>query len=171
MLQVELAILSGQSERQLEAGLREVMTDPMLGLEDVPEAELQAMAGSAPNAARAVLALYRAWRVAREDASGLALPSGRRLQLPAEEARDFFQDRANHFPALESVAEQIGAEMAAAPAELNHAIAQRLRQRHGLVVRVTPLEEACGVSILPLVCWNFPNPCRVAAAASRWPSN
>ncbi|MBO1073233.1 helix-turn-helix domain-containing protein [Roseomonas marmotae] len=140
ILQVELATLSGQSERQLEAGLREVMTDPMLGLEAVPEAELQAMAGSAPNASRAVLALYRAWRVAREDASGLALPSGRRLQLPAEEARDFFQDRANHFPALETVAEQIGAEMAATPAELNHAIAQRLRQRHGLVVRVGALE-------------------------------
>jgi predicted transcriptional regulator/transcriptional regulator with XRE-family HTH domain len=139
-LQVDLAALSGSAERQLEAGLREVMADPVLGLEDVPDAELQVVASSAPNAARAVLALYRALRVAREDASGLALPSGRRILLPAEEARDFFQDRANHFPMLETAAERIGIELASTPAELNHAMAERLRQRHGLVVRVGPLE-------------------------------
>ncbi len=78
-----------------------------------------------------------AWR--GRISSGIALPSGRRILLPTEEARDFFQDHANHFPALEAVAEQIGAELGAAPAELNHAIAERLRRRHGLRVRVGPL--------------------------------
>ena len=73
------------------------------------------LAGSAPNAARAVLALYRAWRVAREDAGGIALPTGRRILLPNEEARDFFDDRANHFPTLEAAAEAIAAELRAAP--------------------------------------------------------
>ncbi|WP_426955507.1 helix-turn-helix domain-containing protein [Muricoccus radiodurans] len=141
-LQVDLAALSGQAERQLETGLREVLSDPLLGLETVPEAELRALAVQAPNAARGVLALYRAWRVAREDASGIALPSGRRLLLPNEEARDFFHDRANHFPALEAVAERIGAEAAAAPAEMNHAIAERLRNRHGVQVTVGPLPGA-----------------------------
>src|SRR5262245_16270204 len=72
VLGVELAALSGNSERQLESGLREVLSDPMLGLETVPEQEVAALAASAPNAARAVLALYRAWRVAREDSSGIA---------------------------------------------------------------------------------------------------
>ena len=80
-LGVDLAALSGQAERQLEAGLREVLSDPVLGLDAMPEEELRAMAGAAPNASRGVLALYRAWRVAREDASGIALPSGRRLLL------------------------------------------------------------------------------------------
>jgi predicted transcriptional regulator/DNA-binding XRE family transcriptional regulator len=138
-LQVDLATLSGQAERTLEAGLREVLSDPLLGLDQVPEAEVQTLAGSAPAAARAVLALYRAWRVAREDSTGIALPSGHRILLPTEEARDFFQDHANHFPALEAVAERIGAELAASPAELNHAIAERLRRTHGLRVRVGPL--------------------------------
>jgi len=87
---VELAELSGAQERQLEVGLREVFADPLLGAEAVAEAEVEALAASAPNAARAVLALYRAWRVAREDASGIALPSGRRILLPNEEARDVF---------------------------------------------------------------------------------
>ena len=85
-----------------------------------------------PGAARAVLALYRAWRVAREDAGGIALPSGRRILLPNEEARDFFDDRANHFPTLEEAADGIAATCSTAPSEMNHAIAERLRKTHGL---------------------------------------
>lgn len=142
VLDVDLAALSGSAERQLEAGLREVLSDPMLGLETVPEQEVTTLAASAPNAARAVLALYRAWRVAREDSSGLALPTGRRILLPNEETRDFFHDRANHFPALEAAAEATGRELGARPAEMNHAIAERLRRVHGLTVTVGPLEGA-----------------------------
>ncbi|MGE4048768.1 MAG: helix-turn-helix domain-containing protein, partial [Acetobacteraceae bacterium] len=121
-LQVDLRELSGAQERQLEAGLREAFTDPLLGADAVPDTEIAAMAAGSPNAARAVLALYRAWRVAREDAGGIALPSGRRILLPNEEARDLFDDRANHFPTLESAAEALAADLApGVPAEMNHA--------------------------------------------------
>jgi predicted transcriptional regulator/DNA-binding XRE family transcriptional regulator len=139
-LSVDLAALSGNRERQTEAGLREVLSDPLLGLDAVPENEVAALAASAPNAARAMLALYRAWRVAKEDASGLALPTGRRILLPTEEARDFFHDHANHFPALESIAERLGAALRATPAEMNHAIAERLRHTHGVTVAVGALD-------------------------------
>lgn len=135
-LQVDLAALSGSRERQLEAGLREVLADPLLGLDAVPEAEVAQLAAGAPAAARAMLSLYRAWRVAREDSGGIALPTGRRILLPNEETRDFFHDRGNHFPALEDAAEAMAAEMAAGPAALNHALAERLRHRHGLSVTV-----------------------------------
>ncbi len=87
-----------------------------------------------------MLALYRAWRVAREDAAGIGLPSGRRILLPNEEARDFFDDRANHFPALEEAADRIAAACAPGAAEMNHAIAERLREAHGLTVTVQPLD-------------------------------
>jgi predicted transcriptional regulator len=105
----------------------------------VPEEEVAQLAGSAPNAARAVLALYRAWRVAREDSGGIALPTGRRILLPTEEVRDFFHDRANHFAELETVAEAMGREIGAGPAELNFAIAERLRRHHGVAVTFGPL--------------------------------
>lgn len=141
-LRVDLATLSGSEERQLEVGLREVFADPLIGADAVPEAEVAMLAGAAPNAVRAVLALYRAWRVAREDAGGIALPSGRRVLLPTEEARDFFNDRANHFPELETAAEAIAAEIGATPHEMNHAIAERLRRDHGLTVSVQPLGGA-----------------------------
>jgi predicted transcriptional regulator/transcriptional regulator with XRE-family HTH domain len=138
---VDLAALSGAEERRHEVALREAFTDPLLGSDAVPEEEIEAMAGSTPNAVRAVLALYRAWRVAREDAGGIALPSGRRVLLPNEEARDFFDDRANHFPALEEAAEAIVAACGAPPAEASSAIAERLRRVHGLTVSVQPLGD------------------------------
>ena len=137
---LDLATLSGSQERRLEVGLHEAFSDPLLGVDAVPEAEIAALAGSNPGAARAVLALYRAWRVAREDAGGIALPSGRRVLLPNEEARDFFDDHANHFPSLEEAADAVAAACAATPAEMNHAIADRLRNMHGLTVTVQPLD-------------------------------
>ena len=139
VLRVDLAALSGNEERQLEAGLREVMADPLLGVAEVPEAEIQALAGSAPLAARAVLTLYRAWRVSREDASGITLPSGRRILLPTEEARDFFQDRANHFPGLETLAETVADAMRGPHGEIERALADRLQRLHGVRIRVGPL--------------------------------
>jgi predicted transcriptional regulator/transcriptional regulator with XRE-family HTH domain len=142
-LRVDIGDLSGSQERKLELRLREAFSDPLLGADAVPETEIAAMAGNSPHAARAALALYRAWRVAREDASGMALPSGTRVLLPNEEARDFFDDRANHFPTLEEAADAISIALGrVAPAEMNHAIAERLRRVHGLTVTVTPLDGA-----------------------------
>jgi predicted transcriptional regulator/transcriptional regulator with XRE-family HTH domain len=141
ILRVDLATLSGSEERERETGLREVFADPELA-ESVPDEEVNALAATAPNAARAILALYRALRVAREDAGGIALPSGRRILLPNEEARDFFNDNANHFPSLELMAEQMQEVLGVPQHERNHAIAERLRRHHGLTVTVQPLEGA-----------------------------
>lgn len=138
VLRTDLAALSGSEERQAEAALREVFADPTLD-QSVPETEVQALAAQ-PGAARAVLALYRALRVAREDASGIALPSGRRLLLPHEEARDAFSERQNHFPTLEAAAEALG--LPAGPEGGDAVLTVRLRERHGVTVRVGPLEGA-----------------------------
>ncbi len=142
ILNVDLASLSGNQERQFEVALREVFADPMLGADPVPESEIHELAGAAPNAARAILSLHRAWAGAREDSSGITLPSGRKIMLPNEEVRDFFHDHANHFPALEEAAEGISATLASATLGTNHALAERLRQAHGLVVSVQPLPGA-----------------------------
>jgi len=144
-LGIDLAELSGQSERKLEAALREALSDQQLAVEDIPPAEIAQIAAASPAAAQAVLALYRAYRAAREDAAGIALPSGRRVLLPNEEVRDFFNECANHFPRLEERAEILVSELNALPSEMNHAIAERLRRRHDLAVRVMPLEGALRV--------------------------
>jgi predicted transcriptional regulator/transcriptional regulator with XRE-family HTH domain len=141
-LTVDLAALSGATERQTETQLREVFADPLLSAEPVAEEEIAQLAGTAPSAARAVLALYRALRVARDDSGGIALPSGRRILLPTEEVRDFFNDHANHFPRLEAAADGLTAQLAVRPSESNHAIAERLRKRHGIAIMVGPLPGA-----------------------------
>ncbi len=140
-LRVDLAALSGSQERQLETGLREVFADPLLD-QPVPAADLAALATSSPAASRAVLALYRAWKVAREESSGMALPSGRRILLPNEEARDAFHERSNHFAEIEAASEAIGAHLPDTPAERDHAVAERLRRLHGLRIHTGPLEGA-----------------------------
>ncbi|OYV49836.1 MAG: XRE family transcriptional regulator, partial [Acidocella sp. 20-58-15] len=142
ILKVDLAALSGVQERQFEVGLREVFGDPLLGTDPVPEAEIQALAASAPNGVRAILALHRAWAGAREETGGITLPSGRKILLPNEEVRDFFHEHANHFPALELTAEAIGTTLNAESLGMNHALAERLRRDHGLVVSVKPLPGA-----------------------------
>lgn len=140
-LKVDLASLSGSQERQLEAGLREVFADPLLD-QQVDGKELAALASNSPAAARGILALYRSWRVAREESSGIALPSGRRLLMPNEEARDAFHDRANHFPELETAADALSTGLPTLPADRDYAIVERLRRTHGLHVSVGPLEGA-----------------------------
>ena len=147
LLDVDVEALSGSAERSLAVGLREALTDPLLGAEPIGEEALAAIAVH-PAAARAILALSRAWAAAREDASGIALPSGRRIKLPHEEARALFNEHANHFPTLEQAADAVRLDMEqqgmpaglSGQAEMNHAIAERLRRRHGLVVRVAPLD-------------------------------
>ncbi|MDR3520546.1 MAG: short-chain fatty acyl-CoA regulator family protein [Acidocella sp.] len=142
ILKVDLASLSGVQERQFEVGLREVFGDPLLGTDPVPEAEIQALAASAPNGVRAILALHRAWAGAREESGGITLPSGRKILLPNEEVRDFFHEHENHFTALELSAEAIGTTLNAETLGMNHALAERLRRDHGLVVSVKPLPGA-----------------------------
>jgi predicted transcriptional regulator/transcriptional regulator with XRE-family HTH domain len=144
ILKVDLAALSGVQERAFEVALREVFSDPSLGLDPVPDTEIQTLAAT-PNAARAVLALHRSLAGAREESSGITLPSGRKILLPNEEVRDFFHDHENHFPALEDAAEEIGGTLDAATQGSSHALAERLRRQHGLVVSVQPLPGALRV--------------------------
>src|SRR5919108_1029931 len=43
-LHLDMVTLSGTQERRLEVGLREAFTDPLLGIDAVPEAEIDALA-------------------------------------------------------------------------------------------------------------------------------
>ena len=145
LLDVDVEALTGLEQRGLEVGLREALTDPLLDAEPIAEEAYAAIAAH-PAAARAVLSLSRAWAAAREDALGLALPSGRRVKLPHEEARALFNEHGNYFPTLEDAAQSVRDELErdglAGQSEMNHAVAERLRHRHGLLVRVAPLEGA-----------------------------
>ncbi|MBB2168210.1 DUF2083 domain-containing protein [Gluconacetobacter aggeris] len=150
-LDVSIEALSGVDEQRMEGLLHQALSDPLLGAHGVPAQEIAALAAQ-PEAARAVLTLHQAFRAAHHDATRLMLPTGTRVILPQDEARLVYDERLNHFPQLEEVAEQVRADMArtarlpdgegVAPSESNHMIATRLRQHHGIVVRITALDGA-----------------------------
>jgi predicted transcriptional regulator len=149
---VPIETLSGSAEQRLEAQLREALSDPLLtGKTDIPPHELELLAAQ-PAAARAILALHQAARAARHDADRLQLPGERHFILPREEVRRVFEQRHNYFEELEEKADSIRQALAAGiglaqgeelpPSETNHAVATRLRQHHGIVVRITALDGA-----------------------------
>ncbi len=137
---VELTDLSDDDDRKLAGGLREVFTDGTLAAHGVTTEEIRSLAEAAPNAAKAILELYRAYRLARDDAQSmtLGLPSGttRKLVLPAEEARDFFHDRTNYFDEIEKAAEKVVADANLPPGEPWRGLVDYARAKHGLSVEI-----------------------------------
>lgn len=138
---VDLQELSDDAERRLAAGLREVFADPTLSRNAIDTDEIGKLVAASPKGAQAVIDIYRAWRSAREDAQALTLglPSGtsKRIVLPAEEARDFFEGRANYFGEIEDAADRLSAGLGTG-GELRRGLTDHLQARHGIRVSVEP---------------------------------
>ncbi len=142
MLRVDLAALSGAQERELEIGLREVFSDPMLGAEPIPDAELEVGGQQSERGARRAGAISRLARRARGcERPGACLPAGASCCRTRRRATSS-TSAATTSPSWKSAAEGIAATLNATPAETNHAIAERLRRVHGVSVRVSPMEDA-----------------------------
>jgi transcriptional regulator with XRE-family HTH domain len=142
---VEPDELQGEAGGTL-ASLKEVFSDPLLAGELPGDQELLEIAEAAPNAASAVVKLYRAYReqAARlSDLNELLAREGRATalsgaRLPIDEVHETFERRPNHFPALEEEAEAFSAVLD--PGEdLSGALKGWLKREHGIVVRVLPV--------------------------------
>lgn len=142
--------LQGET-RSSVAALKEVFSDPLLVGELPGDQELIELAEAAPNAAAAMLKLFRAYREQAERLSdlnvllagegrGTALSGAR---LPVDEVRDVFERRPWHFSTLEDAAEAFTAELApqsAAADDLFAALKAWLRKEHGISVRLLPAD-------------------------------
>jgi len=137
---VELTDLSDDDDRKLATGLREVFSDGTLAAQGIAADEIKALAQAAPNAAKAILELYRAYRLARDDAQSmtLGLPSGttRKMVLPTEEARDFFHDRTNYFDDIEAAAETVIAEAGIPVGEAWRGLVDYAKSKFGIAVEI-----------------------------------
>jgi predicted transcriptional regulator/transcriptional regulator with XRE-family HTH domain len=112
VLQLDLKSLSVENQTRAAADLMEVFGDPIFEAHDVTTAEVRDLVGTSPSAARAVVALYQAYRAAREAADTLAatlsdgdLAGVDSSHLPTEEVSDLIQRNMNHFAELEAGAE------------------------------------------------------------------
>ena len=141
--------LHGEGSTSL-ASLREVFADPLLSGELPGEHELVDLAESTPNAATALVKLYRAYREQAERLSDLsevmaANPGSGTIaapRLPANEVRDVLETRPFHFASLEEEA-GVFHRLLAAGDDLAGALKTWLHQEHGIAVRVLP------VSVMP----------------------
>ena len=160
---IDVEELTGDDTDRMTIALREVFSDSILSGHEVSREQMQEIALTAPDASKAIVELYRAYKSAREDAQSLVpglgsggnglgsagfavnrLAGGRRLLLPAEEARDFFHDSTNYFEALEAAAADLWADALLRPAELTRGLVDHLATRHGVRVDVVRHDEMGG---------------------------
>lgn len=129
-------LLADDDEARLVAELRAALADPALG-ENVANADLIEVAENMPSVGRALVALHRRYRRARDESAALAarLGAGSRSAdalgaTPFEEVRDFFYARHNYVRELDEAAEETAAVLAARPGSATQALAERLSSEH-----------------------------------------
>ncbi len=150
VLDLDLKTLSAEGQARTVADLMEVFGDALFEAHDVTTAELRELASASPTAARAVVALYRAYRNAREGSEALAatlsdgaLEGMDASHLPTEEVSDLVQKHLNHFPELEAGAEALWADARLDQENLYAGLVARL-ERLGVAVRVLHTAEMQG---------------------------
>ncbi len=127
--------------------IEQLLADPLMREAGVPRSEVQDAAEHAPTLLAAMQKLYRAYIAAREasEASLTQRADPDRTEAimresPVDRIRTILHAQRNHFPELDQAAETFASDLALGGHELFFAIAEHLRARHGIRVRVLPLE-------------------------------
>ena len=127
--------------------MEHILADPLFQEAGVGRAELHDAAEYAPTLLVAMQRLYRAYAAARETTEAQVLvkadPDRTETHLgdsPVERVRTILQEARNHFPALDDVAETFASDLTLEGPEPFFTMAERLRSRHGIRVRVLPVD-------------------------------
>lgn len=143
---VDLRELASADDDRVFAEMNEVFSDPLFRQIELPKQELHDLAELCPGATNAIQRLYRAYTEARRGETIAASrfagrdQNGEFVANPVERVRDLIEESRNHFPELETAAEKLRDEVDAPSHDLFRALSERLRQRHGILVRVLPID-------------------------------
>jgi XRE family transcriptional regulator, fatty acid utilization regulator len=143
---VDLRDLAGADKDRSFIELNEIFSDALFRGGEIPKQELRDFAELCPDVAVAVRRLYHAYTEARRGETMAAARLAGRDETaafdanPVERVRDLIETNRNHFPALEAAAEKLREELDAPSQELFRALSERLRERHGTLVRVLPVD-------------------------------
>ncbi len=150
IFELDLKALSSENHARVVADLMEVFGDPIFEAHDVTTTEVRDLASSSPAVARAVLALYQAYRSAREASDTLAatlsdgdLEGVDSSHLPTEEVSDLVQRHMNYFPELEAGAEGLWRDARLDPDYLYTSLVRHLAEQ-GVSVRMVRTSEMEG---------------------------
>jgi predicted transcriptional regulator/transcriptional regulator with XRE-family HTH domain len=143
---LDLKTLSSDSDSGAATDLSEVLSDQMFRDLGVPRHEVAEVADSAPGISEAMVRLYRAYldqrrltelgAVGRPEEGAGPAP----VVTPSDWVRDFIQAQKNHFGELEEAADVLVAELKPEPQDFAAAARERLLKRHGIQVRVVPVD-------------------------------
>jgi predicted transcriptional regulator/DNA-binding XRE family transcriptional regulator len=142
LFELDLHTFAGHDEARLNADLLEAFSDPLFEPHGLTSADVRELAHSTPAAARAVLALYRAYQGAREANESLAErlsedePTSMAVRNPSEEVTDLVQKHMNHFPELEEGAERLWKNARLEADEVFRGLVRHLESAHGVQVRI-----------------------------------
>jgi predicted transcriptional regulator/DNA-binding XRE family transcriptional regulator len=148
LFRLDLDAFSGDDEARLSADLQEAFGDPLFEEHDLLASDVREIAGNVP-AARAVLALYRAYQSARDATRALAerMEEGVEvtgldpLHLPSEEVSDVIQQNRNHFPRLEEAAGALARDAKLDPADLYPGLVRYSKDALGVEVAIQTVES------------------------------
>jgi predicted transcriptional regulator/DNA-binding XRE family transcriptional regulator len=148
---VDLQAFADDSQARLADSLQEVFADPTLEEHGVTTNDVRELAES-PAAARAVIALFHAYKSSVQSMRDLAsqLYDGRAFHgidpahLPSEESSDVIQQNNNYFPELEAAAEETIRRAKLDRADSYRTLATFLSARHGVEIALTPVSRDRG---------------------------
>jgi predicted transcriptional regulator/transcriptional regulator with XRE-family HTH domain len=152
LFNVDLHTFATDEDARLVADLIEVFADPLFEGNGLTSTEVREVATASPNAGRAVLSLYRAFQAARESAASLSsrvsegeeLTGVDRSSIPSEEVSDLIQSHMNHFPDLETGAEELWKSAKLELDELSPGLVRYLEKQLGVQVRIARGEAERG---------------------------
>jgi len=134
---IDLQRFAEDDEAPLVSGLDEVLGDALFAGMDLGKQDLREFVTATPAMAEAMIALYGAYRQARqamESGSDAARP------VPEEAVHAFFQQEMNHFPELEDAAEALWAGGDFDPQAMFFSLVRHLEKKHRLQVQLIPVE-------------------------------
>lgn len=146
IFRVDLNAFADDTHARLSDDLQEMFGDALFEEHPLTTNDMRELAGN-PAAARAVIALYHAYKSSIESTRALAskLYDGRDFlgldpqHLPSEEVSDVIQENLNYFPELEAAGERIDAEAHFDRADMYKSLVKYLREKHGISVELIPV--------------------------------
>src|SRR5436190_5019154 len=144
IFQLDLHAFSPDSDARLSADLLEAFGDSVFESHDITTTDVRDLVVQSPGVARAVLALYHAYRTAQESADTLAMKLSEgdevsgidRSRPPTEEVSDLVQHHRNYFAELEDGAEAVWRRAGLSLANIYEGLVRYLQDVEGIEVRI-----------------------------------
>ena len=137
--------LSSSADTHLIAEVYDTLRDPIFGVGGISKNEAEDIVGTSPQAAKALLSLYGKHRDLLRRQTDQSIDRDRVELLEqsseaVESVRRFIHEHKNYFDPLDRAAEDLSIELGLTKREPHAALTDRLRDKHGLSVRIVPID-------------------------------